>query len=318
MKVVAFDKFGSSDELTVVDRDVPEPACNEVLIKTHAISVNPVDVKTRQGGALASMFEDKLPLVLGWDISGVVVACGSDVENFEIGDDVFGMIRFPNVPNGYAEYVAAPEDHLAKKPDGITHQEAAATTLAALTAWQAFTHFGEIKKNDRVLIHAASGGVGHFAVQIAKYLGAYIIGTSSGRNRDFVLACGADEHLDYRNADFTKQLGDVDFCLETQGGAHFERTVEVMRPGGTIINLPSGLGESAEKAAESKSLCVNYFMSVFPSAQDMQQMATLLQSGHITPHISKTFDLESVNNAHREIESGRTKGKVILEIVTCS
>ncbi|MDY6930073.1 MAG: NADP-dependent oxidoreductase [Pseudomonadota bacterium] len=317
MKAVAFEKFGSADELVVVDRPVPDPAPNEVLIKTCAISVNPVDVKTRQGRALASMLKESLPLILGWDVSGVVVACGDGVKRFRPGDEVFGMIRFPNVPNGYAEYVAASEDHLAAKPNEVTHREAAATTLAALTAWQAFTHFGKLKKNDRVLIHAASGGVGHFAVQIAKYLGAHVIGTSSAKNRGFVFACGADEHLDYRDADFTKQLEGIDFCLETQGGEHFERTVKVMREGGTIINLPSGLGESARTAAESKSLTVNYFMSVFPSSQHMQQIARLLKSGDIKPHVSKTFRLEAAGDAHREIETGRTRGKIILEPAAC-
>ncbi|WP_077531059.1 NADP-dependent oxidoreductase [Vreelandella utahensis] len=317
MKAVAFEKFGSADELIVEDRAVPDPAPNEVLIKTCAISVNPVDVKTRQGGALASMLMESLPLILGWDVSGVVVACGDSVKRFQSGDEVFGMIRFPNVPNGYAEYVVAPEGHLVAKPNAVTHQEAAATTLAALTAWQAFTHFGKLKQNDRVLIHAASGGVGHFAVQIAKYLGAYVIGTSSAKNREFVLACGADEHLDYRDADFTKQLKGIDFSLETQGGEHFERTVKVMREGGTIINLPSGLGESARTAAESKSLTVNYFMSVFPSSQHMQQIASLLSSGDIKPHISKTFRLDAAGDAHREIETGRTRGKIILETAAC-
>lgn len=318
MKVVAFDKFGSADELTLTEAAVPEPEENEVLIKTCAVSVNPVDVKTRQGGALASILQEHLPLVLGWDISGVVTACGSNVKRFKRGDEVFGMVRFPNVPNGYAEYVVAPEDQLAEKPNTATHKEAAATTLAALTAWQAFTHFGKLKKGDRVLIHAASGGVGHFAVQLAKYLGAYVIGTSSERNKEFVLACGADEHIDYRQVDFTEQVQDIDFCLETQGGKHFQRTVKVMRHGGTIINLPSGLGEEAQIAAESKSLNVNYFMSVFPSGQDMQKMASLLQSGNIKPHISKVFDLEAVGAAHKEIESGRTKGKIILETGACA
>jgi NADPH:quinone reductase-like Zn-dependent oxidoreductase len=155
-------------------------------------------------------------------------------------------------------------------------------------------------------------------VQIAKYLGAYVIGTSSEKNKDFVLSCGADEHLNYREVDFTEQLEEIDFCLETQGGQHFERTVEVMRNGGTIINLPSGLGEAARTAAESKSLHVNYFMSVFPSSKDMQQIASLLQAGNIKPYVSRTFGLEAVGEAHREIEGGRTKGKIILEVAACS
>lgn len=315
MKAVVFEQFGPADHLEVVERDVPEPASDEVLIRTYAVSVNPVDVKTRQGQALASKLKDDLPLVLGWDVAGVVTACGESVTRFQSGDEVFGMIRFPNVPNGYADYVTAPADQLALKPDEAAHRQAAATTLAALTAWQALTYFGTINEGDRVLIHAASGGVGHFAVQIAKHLGAYVIGTSSARNREFVLACGADEHLDYREVDFTNELEGIDFCLETQGGSHFERTVMVMRCGGTIINLPSGLGESARTLAEAKSLNVNYFMSVFPNGDHMQKMASFLQSGSIKPHVSKTFELEKMADAHREIESGRTVGKLIVDML---
>ncbi|MBO9471639.1 NADP-dependent oxidoreductase [Endozoicomonas sp. G2_2] len=313
MKVVAFDEFGPASNLRVVEHRKPSCDSEEVLIKTRAVSVNPVDVKTRQGGALASKLRAHLPLVLGWDIAGDVVEVGSNVrDRFTEGDAVFGMICFPNPPNGYAEYVAAPASDITLVPTGISYEAAAASTLAALTAWQAFTHFGHLRSGDTVLIHAASGGVGHFAVQIAKHLGANVIATSSGRNKAFVESLGADQHLDYKSVNFEETLSDIDFCLETQGGKHFERTVKVMRRGGTIVNLPSGLEEDAKNAADTKKLQVNYFMNVFPSGNDMSELANLLGDGVITPHVSKVFDLSETASAHEQIETGRTVGKIVI------
>ncbi|MES1931571.1 alcohol dehydrogenase zinc-binding domain-containing protein [Salinisphaera shabanensis T35B1] len=314
MKVVAFEEFGAAGNLKLVDRPMPACGPDEVVIKTAAVSVNPVDVKTRQGEALASQLEHALPLVLGWDIAGEVVAVGRNVQNLSEGDDVFGMILFPKPPNGYAQYVAAPADELALIPAGVSYEAAAASTLAALTAWQAFTHFGQIKAGDRVLIHAASGGVGHFAVQMAKHLGAYVIATSSAKNKAFVESLGADEHIDYKAVRFEDEIGDIDFCLETQGGAQFQRSVSVMRDGGTIINLPSGLVDSDREAAERKGLFVNYFMHVFPSGENMREIAAMLGDGTLVPHISERYTLEETAEAHEHIESGRTVGKVVITL----
>lgn len=215
MKAIVLENFGGIENFKIKDIPIPMIIENEVLIKVKAFSINPVDVKTRKGGSLAKVLENNPPVILGWDISGTIEKVGVGVSSFKVGDEVFGMINFGKSGSAYAEYVAAPAEHLAIKPSTISHFEAAASTLAALTALQAFTYFGKLKQNDKVLIHAASGGVGHFAVQIAKPLGAYVIGTSSEKNRDFVLGLGADEHIDYRSVKFEEVASDIDFVLET-------------------------------------------------------------------------------------------------------
>ncbi len=179
--------------------------------------------------------------MLGWDISGTVIAGGKGVTQFNIGDDVFGMINFPGHARAYAQHVAAPAHHLALKPANISHEEAAAATLALLTVYQAMTKHVRITAGQRVLIHAAAGGVGHFAVQLAKHFGAYVIGTSSAANRDFVLSLGADEHVDYKTQRFEDVVHNVDFVLDTLGGENIVRSLEVIRKGGDIISIPSGL-----------------------------------------------------------------------------
>lgn len=176
MKAVVLKAFGNIDQLEIKDILVPSIGEDEVLIRTKAISINPVDYKIRKGKGWAPELLAYDPIILGWDVSGVVEAVGAKVEQFQIGDEVFGMVNFTGHGRAYAEYVAAPAAHLTKKPQNISHEEAAASTLAALTAWQAFNSYGKLRPNDKTLIHAASGGVGHFAVQIAKHLGAYVIG----------------------------------------------------------------------------------------------------------------------------------------------
>ncbi|PSK84814.1 NADP-dependent oxidoreductase [Prolixibacter denitrificans] len=314
MKAMILEEFGGVENLKMVDIPTPTVAWDEVLVQVKAISINPVDVKARKGYSLNSILSKCKPVILGWDISGVVVKTGSGVDQFGIGDEVFGMVNFMGHGKAYAEYVAAPAAHLVKKPKGISHSEAAASCLAALTAWQAFTHFGKLKKGDRALIHAASGGVGHFAVQIAKYLGAYVIGTSSAPNRDFVLQLGADEHIDYREQPFEKVVSDIDFCLEAMGRGNFGRSVEVVKQGGTIVNLPSGLTEEEKQKAQDKQLQGSFFMQVFSGREDMQVIADMLEKGRLKPHISHTFPFDQLADAHRQVESGRTVGKVLVTL----
>lgn len=266
------------------------------------------------GNALASELKRYRPIILGWDISGTITEIGSNVTAFDVGDEVFAMVNFVGYGKAYAEYVAVPASQLAVKPANITHEEAAASTLAALTAWQAFTDFGQLKKGDKALIHAASGGVGHFAIQIAKHLGAYVVGTSSGKNKNFILQLGADEHINYKEQQFEKVLSDIDFCLEAIGGEHFERSVEVVKPHGTIINLPSGLSDRAKAKANQKNVNTCFFMSVYSSGSDMNIIADLLEQEILTPHISQTYPFGEMPQAHKQIESGRTVGKVVLTL----
>lgn len=314
MKAILLKNFGDKDQLHIDTISKPKPKPDEVLVKVRAFSINPVDVKTRKGEALANSLQHEMPLILGWDISGVIEEIGNNVTHFTRGTAVFGMINFVGHGKAYAEYVTVPAHQLAIKPKNISHAEAAASCLAALTAWQAFTYFGKLQKKDKVLIHAAAGGVGHFAVQMATYLAASVIGTSSAKNRDFVVSLGAQQHIDYKIQKFENELTNIDFVLETIGALNFKKSVQVLKKGGTIVNLPSGLTESDKKAAQDKDLKACFFMSVFSSGKDMQKIAYLLQHKIVTPYIFRSYSFSEIREAHLQMESGSTKGKIVVEI----
>ncbi|MBB6272362.1 NADPH:quinone reductase-like Zn-dependent oxidoreductase [Pedobacter cryoconitis] len=323
MKAYLLKEPGSTENLILTELPIPVPADHEVLIKVKAISINPVDVKTRAGKALYSTLQHLKPFILGWDISGTVIATGKDVVNFQIDDDVFGMVNFVGHGQAYAAYVAAPENHLALKPSNISFEEAAAATLAALTAWQALTTHVNVKPADKILIHAASGGVGHYAVQIAHYLGAHVTGTSSATNKNFVLELGADVHIDYNQQKFEERTNGFDIILETIGGENFIRSLDILNEKGTIINLipdqePEGpAGSTPQKStlelAGERGLNALYF-PVTSNGSDMHQIAILLEKGILRSHIFKTYSFEALPEAHLQIESGRTAGKVIVLI----
>jgi len=313
MKAIILNEFGGVEYLQYIEVNKPVIGADEVLVKVKAISINPVDVKTRAGKGVAGRLKDQMPLILGWDVSGIVSKVGSAVTKFKIGDAVFGMVNFPGHGKAYAEYVAAPSDQLALKPLTISHEEAAGATLAALTAWQAITHLINVKKGDRVLVHAAAGGVGQFAVQIAKNLGAYVIGTSSAANKDFVLALGADEHIDYKAQRFEDVVSNVDFVFDSIGGDNIDRSLKVIKKGGSIISIPSGLNEAVIEKA--KALGINgYQFMVMSNGKDMESIAGQLENGELKSHVSKTFPFSSMAEAHLQIETGRTVGKIIVTL----
>lgn len=315
MKAIVLENFGGVENLLYKEIEVPQIGTGEVLVRVKAISINPVDIKVRKyESSLADDLKKDSPVILGWDISGIIEQVGNAVTDFHAGQEVFGMINFVGHGKAYAEYVAVKADQLAIKPKNISHEEAAASTLAALTAWQAFDSYGKLRPSDRLLIHAASGGVGHFAVQIAKHIGAYVIATSSADNRDFVLGLGADEHLDYRTTPFEEQLHNIDFVLEAIGGANFQKSVQVLKPFGTIVTLPSGYTPEDELAAKQKMLHACYFMAVYSSGKDMAVIASLLEKGILKPHVSHVFNFDQMHEAHLQIETGRTVGKVVVRI----
>lgn len=311
MKAIILKDFGGVENLELTEKEVPAVGAGEVLVKLNAISINPVDVKTRSGKGIAGLIKDQLPVILGWDISGIITEVGEGVTQFKTGDAVFAMLAFPGLGNTYAGYVVAKVDELALKPENVSHNDAAAATLAALTAWQALTAHANVQPGQRVLIHAAAGGVGHYAVQMAKHLGAYVIGTASAANCDFVLGLGADEHVDYRAQPFEEVIGDIDFVLDSMGGDYIDRSLKVTKKGGTIISIPSGLNETVTEKA--KALGINgYTIRVKPSGDDMLQIAALLAGGKIRSHVSAVFPFEEMAGAHQQIETGRTVGKVVL------
>lgn len=312
MKAIQLVEPGSTVNLTIQDISIPQINSGEVLVQVKSISINPVDVKTRQGAGIFNYGGvNKQPnLILGWDISGIVTASNSDL--FNIGDEVFGMVNFPGVGNAYAEYVAAPAEHLALKPANITHEEAAAATLAPLTALQVLRE-GGVKKGDRVLIHAASGGVGHYAVQLAKKLGAYVIGTSSTSNKEFVLSLGADEHIDYQTQTLAESTNDIDFVLDCLGPDNIIQSLAVIKNGGQVISIVTNFDEDLTAQLQVKKVS-GKFLLVQSNGDDMNQLAILLAQGKLKSHVSKIFAFNQMADAHLQVESGRTVGKIVVNV----
>ncbi|MBO1336332.1 NADP-dependent oxidoreductase [Streptomyces sp. VRA16 Mangrove soil] len=307
MRVITQRRLGGPDVLEMVEVERPEPHEGEVLVRVHAAGVNPVDRLARTGEA--PLFGDP-PFTLGWDLSGVVESCGRDVTEFRPGDEVFGMIR----GGAYAEYVAVRVEHLAPKPATIDHVHAAATPAAALTSWQALVDIGQIGPGRRVLVHAAAGGVGHIAVQIAKAEGAYVIGTARADKHAFLHDLGVDEPLDYTTTDFTRAVHDIDVALDLIGGDYGPRTLVTLRPGGLLVSaVLSDLGVTAQDA---QARGVRFApVAVQPSGATLRKVAALLAAGRIRPHVSARLPWEETGKAHEMGESGRTQGKIVLSVV---
>ncbi|MGW3917140.1 NADP-dependent oxidoreductase [Streptomyces sp. NPDC005070] len=306
MRKVMQSRLGGPDVLDVVDVEVPEPGPTEVLVEVKAAGVNPVDWKMRAAGGLGDP-----PFSVGWDLSGVVAAVGPGVTRFKVGDEVFGMPRFPSEAGAYANYVTAPSRHLAAKPSRLSHAQAAGLPLAGLTGWQALVAVAGIAAGQRILIPAAAGGVGHLAVQIAKARGAYVIGTASAAKHDFVRRLGADEVIDYRTADVASQVTNVDVLLATVAG-QIQELAGTLAPGGRVVALNGADAASVQWAVEN-GLRAD-FMLVEPDRFDLESLASLVQDGLLDVHIDTVFPLEQVADAHRLGEQGRTTGKIVLSM----
>jgi len=311
MKAYVLNTAGGVENMVLREIEKPEPKADEVLVETKAISINPVDVKVRPLEEFINMIiGETRPVILGWDIAGVVTAVGTDVTDFKVGDKVFGMVNFPGHGQAYAQYVASPANHLAKMPEGTSFEDAAATTLAALTALQVLQ--SRITAGDRVLIHAGSGGVGHYAIQIAKQLGAHVIATCSAKNSEFVISLGADEHIDYREQNFEEVLSDIDFVLDGMGGTVLENSLKVVRPGGKIVSLPThAFPEDLQAAADEQQVELEFVM-VQSNGAEMNTLSSMLKNGALKAHVSATFPFEQMADAHRQVESGRTVGKAVV------
>ncbi|MDX5437649.1 MAG: NADP-dependent oxidoreductase, partial [Pontibacter sp.] len=293
--------------------DKPSPKKGEVLVKVKAISINPVDTKNSEGKAFYSKLKEDPPVIVGWDISGEVVAVGKDVQYFKTGDQVFGMVNFPGSGKVYAEYVAAPEAHLAHKPANVSHHEAAAATLAALTAWQVLVNEAGIKAGQRVLIHAAAGGVGHYAVQIAKFFQARVIGTASPENHEFLKTMGADEQIDYHQYSVADVVMDADIVLDSLGEENTRRSLATLKPGGKIISILGGATEAVKaEAAKSDIEAKNYL--VYSSGEDQAKLADMLRRGELRSHVSHVYPFEQMAEAHKQVETRKTKGKVVVTV----
>ncbi|MCI3934589.1 NADP-dependent oxidoreductase [Streptomyces sp. AN091965] len=311
MRAVSQDAAGAPDVLKVVTVRRPDPGRGEILVRVHAAGVNPADWKTRARGVFADGTTP--PFTLGFDVSGVVEAVGDGVALFRPGDAVFGMPRFPHPAGAYAEYVTAPARHFAPRPEGLTHVQAGALPLAALTAWQALVDTADVRPGQRVLIHAAAGGVGHLAVQIAKARGAHVIGTASAAKHQLLRSLGADELIDHRTQDFAALLRDVDVVVDGIGGPHWARSLRTLRPGGTLVSLLPPDDAFPVREAEAAGVRA-VFMLVEPDHGGLRAIASLVEEGLLRVLVDAVLPLEEAARAHALGERGRTTGKIVLSV----
>jgi NADPH:quinone reductase-like Zn-dependent oxidoreductase len=309
MRVITQNALGGPEVLEEVQVERPAPRANEILIRVRAAGLNPTDWKHRATGG----FLGEPPFTLGWDVSGVVEAVGVGVARFAPGDEVFGMLSYPWGHGSHAEYVAAPARAFVHKPAGIDHVQAGALPLVSLTAWQALVENAELQPGQRVLIHAAAGGVGHVAVQIAKARGAYVIGTASTAKHDFLRELGVDEAIDYRETDFAEAVKDVDVVLDMLGGETALKSLRVLRPGGIVVSIvPMGKPDFYEEAERLGVRAVR--MLVDADRADMESIADLVETGKLRATIARTFPLADAAEAHALGATGRTAGKLVLTV----
>ncbi|MGW6424044.1 NADP-dependent oxidoreductase [Nocardia sp. NPDC055053] len=310
MRAISQDTLGGPEVLREIELPRPTPGPSQLLVRVHAVGLNPTDWKHR---ALPGLFLPAPPFVLGWDVSGVVEAVGYGVTLFEPGDEVFGMLPYPHGHGSLAEYVVGPARAFARKPDNVDHIVAGATPLAALTAWQALVDTANIQAGQRVLIHAAAGGVGHLAVQIAKSRGAYVIGTASAAKHEHLRSLGADELIDYREVDFAEVVGDVDVVLDTLGEENSRRSLPTLRPGGLLVSILARNGSDLPAEAARQGV---RFAALLVEADHagMRAVAELLASGELTPTIAGVFPLAEAAKAHALGETDRTLGKLVVTV----
>lgn len=305
MKAIEIHSFGGPEVLQVEEVPIPDIRTDEVLVRVYATSVNPVDWKIREG----HMGDRNLPFVPGWDLSGVVEETGIDVKDFKKGDEVYTR---PDVKRDgtYAEYICVKASELARKPDSIDHVNAAAIPLAGLTAWQClFTH-GHLESGQKVLIHGASGGVGTFAVQFAKWKGAYVMATASEKNHAFLKELGADEVIDYHQPGYEDTISSVNLVIDTIGGETQQHALRYTMPGGTLVTT---LKPENHAAFEEKGIRLTGMMTT-TDTDDLAAIAKLVDEGKVKPVIAAVLPLEEAEKAQRINEEGHVRGKIVLKV----
>jgi NADPH:quinone reductase-like Zn-dependent oxidoreductase len=315
MRAALLDTAGAPEALRIGEIAYPDRVNAEFIVKVVASSVNPIDAKTRAGRGVFSAIHS-FPVVLGHDFSGVVVESPYSAHPLRPGDEVFGMVMVPRLGGSYAEYIAVPSLSVVRKPSTLSHIEAAAAPLAALTAWGMVVDGAKAHDGQRMLIHAGSGGVGHFAVQFASYFGAHVIATASGSKASWLRSLGAAEVVDYRTTRFEDVVHDVDVVIDLLGNVHDNtgsRSLATLRPGGLIVNAPTGSWPTfAEDTAAAGVRGTDY--KVAPDGNTLGVIARLLESGNVRVHVDQIFELEQIADAHRAIESGHTRGKIALKV----
>jgi NADPH:quinone reductase-like Zn-dependent oxidoreductase len=309
MRAIQVAEFGSLDVLSLQEVARPTPGHGELLVRVHAAAVNPVDALVR-GGQTKGFIDVELPHVPGYDISGTVEATGAAADGFAAGDPVFAMLPLTR-GGGYADYAIVTASDAAAKPARLSHAESAALPLVSLTAWQALVEIAALSAGQRVLVHGGSGGVGSMAIQIAKARGAHVTASASAGNLDYLRSLGADVVVDYRNQRFEDHVSDIDVVLDPIGGGTQQRSLEVLKDGGVLVSLV-GLGAAARTPPRGIRAVS---MLVRPDGAQLREIAALVDTDKLRPEVTLLLPLARVVEAHEQIETGHTRGKVVLVVV---
>jgi NADPH:quinone reductase-like Zn-dependent oxidoreductase len=308
MKAVRMHEFGKADVLVYEDAPRPQAKPGEVLVKVHAAGVNPVDWKIRSGGF--GKGKGQLPMILGGEISGTVESCGAEVKGFKAGDEVWALLPLSRW-GGYAEYALVAEGDLARKPRSMDFVQAAGVPLAALTAWQALLDTAGLKEGQSVLIHAGAGGVGHFAIQIAKSKGAKVYATASAGNLGFLKELGADVAIDYKAQKFEDVAKEMDVVLDSIGGDTQARSIGCLKQGGYLVSIvyPPPAKKLEEAGVKGSIILVK------PNAKELDELSKLVEDKQLKCVVSATLPLADARKAHELSETGHTQGKIVLQVV---
>jgi alcohol dehydrogenase len=332
MKAMTIKQYGKTIPLELTDLPIPDMGEQDVLVEIHAASINPIDFKIRDG-KVKMLLSYKMPLVLGNDFSGKVIQTGSKVSKFQIGDEVYGRPR-KNRIGTFAEYLSVHEDDVSLKPENLTFEEAASLPLVGLTSWQAFHEILQLKPDQKILIHAGAGGVGTFAIQLAKEMGVFVATTASEKGFDLVSSLGADRVINYREEKFEEILNEYDAVFDTLGGDVLDRSFRLLKPHGKIVSVSAvpnrrfaaenNLGfikrllfsvVSRNISALEKKFNVDYhFLFMKPSGEQLTKIKLLVEKGSIRPVIDRVYSLEEAQEAVQYVETGRAKGKVVIQV----
>jgi NADPH:quinone reductase-like Zn-dependent oxidoreductase len=308
MKAIRIHRFGGPEVLSCDTVPRPQAGTGKVLVKIKAAGVNPIDWKIRDG-FVKELFKDRLPMIPGVDMAGIVESTGDGVRDFRKGDAVYGFLG--SLDGGtYAEYVAANSEALAPMPRKLDFVQAAAIPLAAIVGWQTLFDDANLQPGQTVLIHGASGGVGHMAVQLAKWRGARVIGTASARNADFLKSIGCDRVIDYRMQRFEDVVDNIDVVLDTQAGDTQRRSYQVLKKGGIMI---STLGIDDPELAAKYGVRARSFMAQ-PDGSELRQIARLVDEGKVRPEVSTVMPLKDAAKAHKLSETQHVRGKIVLKV----
>ncbi|NEM92104.1 NADP-dependent oxidoreductase [Galbitalea soli] len=315
MRAIIIEKPGGPEVLLPAEIERPVRVNAEFLVQIVAAGVNPIDAKTRAGRGVATAIDD-WPAVLGADFSGIVVESPYESHPLQPGDEVYGMIMNPRFTGSYAEYAAVPSISLARKPKALSHVEAAGVPLAALTAWGMVVEVARAHEGQRILIHAGAGGVGHFAVQFAAYFGAHVIATGSQRNVAWLRELGASQVIDHGASRFEEEVSDVDVVIDLIGNASDDtgtRSLGVLRPGGLLVNAPTGSWPTMQAECAAAGIRSTGYKTA-PDGSTLAVISRLLESGDVRVFVDQVFDLDHVADAHRALETGHTRGKIVLTV----